>query len=222
LTDDSIDYVQAAVANHTARFRAAAERVERIGELELLVTGRRGIVPFPASTVGIEEAVDRFHELGLREVGAWAAAPDDRLGAALLAHGFQDGWQPHWLGIPVAELPPIEAGSGGPPYADDLPYAQPALPEEEEVAIREGEVAIAHGRLFVHERIAGIYDVGVIERARRRGLGRAVTLALAARARERGCTHAVLNATWDGEQLYRALGFRSAGHGMTWWWFPRP
>jgi hypothetical protein len=28
---------------------------------------------------------------------------------------------------------------------------------------------------------------------------------------------ATLNATGEGELLYRALGFRSLGHGQTWW-----
>ena len=32
----------------------------------------------------------------------------------------------------------------------------------------------------------------------------------------------MLNATEQGEQLYRATGFRSLGWGQTWWWFPGP
>jgi ribosomal protein S18 acetylase RimI-like enzyme len=68
--------------------------------------------------------------------------------------------------------------------------------------------------------VAGLYDVGVATSQRRRGLGTAVTLAACAIARERGVRHVVLNATWDGEQLYRAMGFQSLGHGMTWWRSP--
>ncbi|MGZ4352792.1 MAG: ankyrin repeat domain-containing protein, partial [Gaiellaceae bacterium] len=46
------------------------------------------------------------------------------------------------------------------------------------------------------------------------------TLAACLRALELGCTHAVLNATGEGEPVYRRLGFESTGHGRTWWLFP--
>ena len=70
--------------------------------------------------------------------------------------------------------------------------------------------------------IGGIYDMGVLPDARRRGFGRALTLAALARARTLGCTSVTLNATGAGEPLYRSVGFESLGLGMTWWLFPRP
>jgi ribosomal protein S18 acetylase RimI-like enzyme len=61
--------------------------------------------------------------------------------------------------------------------------------------------------------------MGVLPRARRRGYGRALTLAALARARQAGCTSVTLNATAEVELLYCSVGFRSFGHGMTWWLF---
>jgi ribosomal protein S18 acetylase RimI-like enzyme len=67
------------------------------------------------------------------------------------------------------------------------------------------------------EEVAGIFDVVVFPAFRRRGLGRALTAAACARAAELGVDQITLNATGEGELLYRALGFRSLGHGRTWW-----
>jgi GNAT superfamily N-acetyltransferase len=64
---------------------------------------------------------------------------------------------------------------------------------------------------------AGVYDVDVLARYRRRGLGRALTLAVCRAAAAAGARVATLNATGEGELLYRALGFRSLGLGQTWW-----
>jgi len=64
---------------------------------------------------------------------------------------------------------------------------------------------------------AGIYDMGVAEDERRRGIGTALTLAALELARSQGCAVATLNATPDGELLYRTLGFRPVGIAQTWW-----
>ena len=65
--------------------------------------------------------------------------------------------------------------------------------------------------------MAGLYDVGVRADERRRGIGRALTALACSLARAHGCRYATLNATYDGEQLYAALGFRSVGVAQTWW-----
>ena len=64
--------------------------------------------------------------------------------------------------------------------------------------------------------------MGVAETHQRRGIGGALTLAGCRLARDLGCTHALLNATPQGELLYRSLGFRSLGTGQTWWRHPGP
>jgi ribosomal protein S18 acetylase RimI-like enzyme len=64
--------------------------------------------------------------------------------------------------------------------------------------------------------IAGLFNLGVRSDARGRGIGTALTLAALTTARQQGATAIGLNATRDGERIYRKLGFRSAGNGQTW------
>jgi hypothetical protein len=74
------------------------------------------------------------------------------------------------------------------------------------VARVDGRLA---GMAWRHE--GALFDVFVADEMRRRGLGAALTGAAA------GGETVVLNATGDGELLYRSLGFESLGYGRTWW-----
>jgi GNAT superfamily N-acetyltransferase len=76
------------------------------------------------------------------------------------------------------------------------------------------------GTLFAGSGVAGIYDLGVLESFRRRGVGTALTAALLGRAREAGFHAAVLLASGMGEGVYRRLGFErvaTVGH----WYYSR-
>jgi ribosomal protein S18 acetylase RimI-like enzyme len=55
---------------------------------------------------------------------------------------------------------------------------------------------------------AGIYNVGTLEYARRRGLATALTALTLHAARTRGCSTASLQATSEAERIYAAAGFR--------------
>ena len=57
----------------------------------------------------------------------------------------------------------------------------------------------------------GIYNVGTIELARRRGLATAATAAQLRDALARGCQTASLQSTPTAERIYTALGFRNLG-----------
>jgi GNAT superfamily N-acetyltransferase len=70
---------------------------------------------------------------------------------------------------------------------------------------------------FAPARTAGVYDMGVWPAFQRRGLGRALLRAVCASARTAGARVAVLNATPDGERVYRAEGFLRVGTGITYW-----
>jgi GNAT superfamily N-acetyltransferase len=57
----------------------------------------------------------------------------------------------------------------------------------------------------------GIYNVGTVEKARRRGLGTALTAAQVHDARDRGCRTASLQSTEMAERVYAVVGFRDLG-----------
>jgi ribosomal protein S18 acetylase RimI-like enzyme len=78
------------------------------------------------------------------------------------------------------------------------------------VARLDGEdVAAALGFDFGDDR--GIYNVGTLPHARRRGLGTALTALLLHEAADRGCRTASLQSTPMGERVYAAVGFRDLG-----------
>jgi ribosomal protein S18 acetylase RimI-like enzyme len=78
------------------------------------------------------------------------------------------------------------------------------------VARHEG-ANVATGIAFDFGSDCGIYNVGTVEGARRRGLGTALTAMLLHDARARGCRTASLQSTAMAERVYAAVGFRDLG-----------
>jgi ribosomal protein S18 acetylase RimI-like enzyme len=70
---------------------------------------------------------------------------------------------------------------------------------------------VAAAIAYDHRGDCGVYNVGTMPHARRRGLGTALTAQLLHDARQRGCMTASLQATEIAEDLYAALGFRDLG-----------
>jgi GNAT superfamily N-acetyltransferase len=221
---DRTTLMRAAATNHRAWFRRLATanggRLERGRDGDLVVDGRGHVtIAFPPARVRtrarIDELLGRASALGGRSMACWSLAEDGPLGTLLIARGFEWGWQPHWMAVQLTRL------------ADDEPehtvVAAPAEhPSARRLVVRDGEKTI--GSLVVNpwRGIAGIYDMEVVERQRRKGIGRSLMLAAGRAGRELGCTHAVLNATDDGERLYSHVGFESLGRGQTWWMHPGP
>jgi ribosomal protein S18 acetylase RimI-like enzyme len=218
--------LEAAARSHASWFGRGRKTIVLDG-VRVFVGPGDAVIAFPAAGADLAAAVRLAHEAGVREIGCWALAPDDALGRRLGELGFQDGWQPHWMGIdprtpratPEHE---VERTTGCDP---ELPYAS-----AHHFAVLGGDVhhflvradgsVVGHVVLDVDGDTGGIYDMGVVPAARRRGYGRALTLAALEVAGELGCTSVTLNATGEGEPLYHAVGFGSLGLGMTWWLFP--
>jgi GNAT superfamily N-acetyltransferase len=64
------------------------------------------------------------------------------------------------------------------------------------------------GLSFLGGGVVGVYGIGTLPAARRRGVGSALTLVPMLKAREEGYVAAILHATPEGELLYPRLGFR--------------
>lgn len=82
-----------------------------------------------------------------------------------------------------------------------------ALPWEHWVATLDGELA-GVGLSHLGGGVIGLYGIGTLPSARRRGVGSALTLVPMLAAQDEGCRAAILHATPDGAQLYPRLGFR--------------
>ena len=223
----SAELLRAVVANHRSIFRrnalAAGGRIERFGAVQLTYAERGGAIVFPSSRRGLDPVVERIRELRLRDVGCWSQRPNPRLGAYMVAQGFQWGWQPHWMALDLAHLSDerstLEVIDRPSPYPRGLPYAErgPDPAAVSHLAVCKQGQPVGHVVVNPWRGVAGIYSMGVAESARRRGIGRALVFAACRRARALGCTHAVLNSTDQGEPVYRAVGFESLGRGQTWW-----
>ena len=164
----------------------------------------------------MDAVLARADALGLRMLGCMALHEDRTLGTLLVARGFEWGWAPHWMALDLARAPgdPTAAHTVVPaPDAlpRDLPYAVGRRPAPaRHLAVLEGDRPVGHVVVHPWRGVAGIYDMGVAPDRRRRGVGRALTLAAARVARSLGCRHAVLDATGEGEPLYRGHGLRLA------------
>ena len=244
------DLVRAAAANQTEWMLRTAEAAGGIVHRE------RGVA-WAASAAGAHLAFPELSRERLggllpqflsaarrseaREASCWSLLPTEpeSLGAELLAAGFRDGWQAHWMAREIEPRPPdappagVQIGLAPPTWkATELPW------DGEGVARVRSRLADAHPRRVWHLGawrdgrpvghaalnvstgrlgVGGIYDMGVAPEERRRGIGRALTLAALALARAQGCAFATLNATHGGELLYGAVGFKSVGVAQTWW-----
>ena len=69
-------------------------------------------------------------------------------------------------------------------------------------------IPVGETTLFNALDVAGIYDVDVLEKYRRRGIGTALLHAALRNARKLGLTAAVLGATGMGSGVYERVGFR--------------
>ncbi len=223
---------------------AAGGEVHREPGATWMASPAGAVLAFPTLSVErLDALLPRFLDAGggAPEASCWSLLPTEpvELDERLLAMGFREGWQAWWMAAPTETTRRVEPPEGVEIRLVEEPWTATSLPWDGAgiAAVRErlaaetprrvwhlaawrGDVPVGHAVVSVTTGtscVAGIYDMGVAEDERRRGIGAALTSALLARAREMGCAVATLNATPDGALLYRTLGFRSVGVAQTWW-----
>ncbi len=170
----------------------------------------------------------RLEARGFAYAGAWTGMALD------LAGSGPPGAPPAGLTIRAADegaarrawLDVIDAAFRLPPAARDVFHRLPGDPESDGDAVWHRYVGFLDGRPVASATLvgaagtAGVYLVGTLPGARRRGLATALTRHVLAEARARGDTMAVLQATQTGRGLYRRLGFVEYGVIDVYRWTP--
>jgi ribosomal protein S18 acetylase RimI-like enzyme len=175
-----------------------------------------------AARVGAVEAMEAaYAAAGVDRFAAWVHETDRRMAADLERRGYTVSETTRAMGMELdrIRLPRPAADVRPSDWAEYLCVDE--LPPGLLAGVDPAAFHVVVGRLD-GERIAvgialdldgdcGIYNVGTKKRARRRGMGTAVTGALLHDARDRGCETASLQSTPIAERVYAALGFRDLG-----------
>ena len=177
----------------------------------------------------VRRGVDRAYALGRGIVGAWLGTEVDP--TALIEAGFERGWAPWWMTADLARVPRTP-DSRVALAEDSADYGGEHAGYREQLALTRVRpacawYAAAHTRTsarfagrawsFCDGDLAGVFDMEVWPRFRRRGIGTALLATVCTAARQAGAGTAVLNATAEGKLLYAACGFTQIGEGITWW-----
>ena len=172
-----------------------------------------------ADALELMEAV--YAAAGVTRFAAWVHESDPAMRAELERRGYTLDTTTRAMGMALDEIavprPRIDLGP-----ADWLDYlTMEHLPPDFLATADHGAFHLLAARIdgeMVAAALAydfgddcGIYNVGTIEKARRRGLGTALTAAQVYDARARGCRTASLQSTQMAERVYAAVGFRDLG-----------
>jgi GNAT superfamily N-acetyltransferase len=158
---------------------------------------------------------------GLTRFAAWVHESDRVMRGELERRGYALDTTTRAMGMALDDIrlpgPEIPLGTAGwPEYLkmEGLPPDFLAAADHAafhlQVVQDDGEI-VAAALAYDFGDDCGIYNVSTVERARRRGLGTALTTAQVHDALARGCQTASLQSTQMAERVYAAVGFRDLG-----------
>jgi GNAT superfamily N-acetyltransferase len=162
-----------------------------------------------------------YKDAGVTRFAAWVHESDQAMRSDLQRRGYTLDEVTRAMGMRLDEIhvprPDLEVSPAD--WAEHLRIAgvSPELVSGIEVGVFHVLVTslcdenVTTGIAFDHGTDCGIYNVGTVEAARRRGLGTALTATLLHDAIARGCRTASLQSTAMAERLYATVGFRDLG-----------
>jgi ribosomal protein S18 acetylase RimI-like enzyme len=172
-----------------------------------------------AEALDAMEAV--YASAGVIRFAAWVHETDPAMRAELERRGYILDTTTRAMGMALDEIrlprPQIPLGPAGwPEYLEMEGLPSGFLRTADHAAFhllaaRVGAEMVAAALAYDFGGDCGIYNVGTVEKARRRGLGTALTAAQVHDARDRGCRTASLQSTEMAERVYAAVGFRDLG-----------
>ena len=201
--------------------------------------------PTEITPAGLEPVLAEAERRGVAAVGIWMSAAIRK--SILPQYGFERGWQPWWMtraldvdSVVIASQAHDDRVSVTAVAPDEVWLATARSPDQEsgspEGAAPEGAAQKADAQSGEQEwagrgyaflppeqgtkHLAGIFDMVVAPEHRRKGMGTAMLNQLSEAAFNAGAEHLLLNATPDGQQLYKKRGFELIGKGQTWWLHP--
>jgi GNAT superfamily N-acetyltransferase len=169
----------------------------------------------------VDEMASAYARADVPRYAAWVHESDQAMVADLVARGYRFDSSTRAMGMmlsdihvprPALELAPAE-------WAEHLRLAEVPADLLAGVDPRALNLLIARheGRnvttalAYDHDGDCGIFNVGTVPAARRRGLGTAITALQLYNAEARGCTTASVQSTEMAERVYAGLGFRDLG-----------
>jgi ribosomal protein S18 acetylase RimI-like enzyme len=158
---------------------------------------------------------------GIRRFAAWVHESDKAMRSDLERRGYRLDTSTRAMGLTLDEmrLPRPEVDLAAPDWFEYLRIVgvPPNFLERADPSVYHVLVArldgenVAAAMAFDFGGDCGIYNVGTLEHARRRGLGTALTVLHLHEALARGCETASLQSTEMAERMYAAAGFRDLG-----------
>jgi GNAT superfamily N-acetyltransferase len=218
------------------------ERLFRSGATLAMHPGHSGVMMLPFGGAWADIHTDHNRALAwlrqrqVHDALVWGMVPDSDIDLAMLAQGYRVGFEPRWmtrdLTAPIA-MPTHEITLATDRDIDQLPTSEvPYIMRDQlestrrlvsrghrEVAwlvARINDQVVGQAIVNIVGEHAGLFNVGVSGRHRRRGIGTSLSLAAMHIARERGATSMNLNSTGMGQPLYARAGFQYIGIGQTW------
>lgn len=214
-----------------------------VGDTLAMRPGAAGVIMLPMSDETSTILADHDRALAWlrqhrsRDVLVWSMQPNPEIDLAMLAQGYHPGFEPWWMTrdltspieTPRHHVRPVTALDIKQLIESDVPYVvrdqvaantslihAPGDPHVIWLVAVVDSKPVGHAIVNLTDDHAGLFNVGVSNEYRHRGIGTSLTLASLRAARDQGARTMNLNSTPIGLKLYEHTGFRQFGVGQTW------